>query len=61
VLVQTSMDNITWTDAAAFTLANTKDLQPQFLAAFREARYFKVIIQSSYNASYTHLAELNAF
>lgn len=61
VQVQTSIDNITWKDAAAFTLANTKDQQSQFLAAFTEARYFKVIIQTSYNASYTHLAELNAF
>jgi hypothetical protein len=61
VVVQTSMDNVTWVTAGAFTLANTKDLQPQFLTAFIDARYLKVTVQSSYGASYTHLAELNAF
>jgi hypothetical protein len=61
VAVQVSTDNITWVDAAAFSLANVKDLQPQFLTIFRDARYLKVIVNESYNASYTHLAELNAF
>jgi hypothetical protein len=61
VVVQISNDNTTWITAANFTLANTKDLQPQFLPAFQDARYFKVIINESYNGSYTHLAELNAF
>jgi hypothetical protein len=61
VTVETSKDNITWEAAASFNLQNTKDLQQQFLSGFKEARYFKVNILSSYNATYTHLAELNAF
>lgn len=61
VVVQTSMDAVNWTESGKFTLANTKDLQSQFLSAFVNARYFKVIIQNSYNATYTHLAELKAF
>jgi hypothetical protein len=61
VLVKTSLDNVTWTDAGKFTLANTKDLQSQFLSAFIDARYINIIIQNSYSATYTHLAELKAF
>ena len=61
VTVETSKDNITWEAAGSFNLQNTKDLQQQFLSGFKEARYFKVNILSSYNATYTHLAELNAF
>jgi len=61
VTVETSMDNVTWEAAGAFNLQNTKSLQLQFLSGFKQARYFKVNILSSYNATYTHLAELNAF
>ncbi|HVU55226.1 MAG TPA: DUF1735 domain-containing protein [Puia sp.] len=61
VTIETSMDNVIWEAAGAFNLQNTKDLQQQFLSGFKEARYFKVNILSSYNATYTHLAELNAF
>jgi hypothetical protein len=61
VQVQVSMDGITWTDAGAFTLENTKATQKQFLNGFKTAKYFKVIFTSSYNASYCHLAELGAF
>lgn len=61
VQVQVSMDGITWTDAGAFTLENTKATQKQFLNGFKTAKYFKVIFTSSYNASYCHLAELGDF
>jgi hypothetical protein len=61
VTVETSVDNVNWEPAGSFTLQNTKDLQKQFLSGFRDARYFRVNILSSYNATYTHLAELNAF
>jgi hypothetical protein len=61
VTVETSMDNVTWEAAGAFNLQNTKNLQQQFLSGFKQARYFKVNILSGYNATYTHLAELNAF
>lgn len=62
VNVQVSVDSTTWTDAGTFNLQNIKDLQPVFLPnGFQPARYFKVIVNSSYNATYTHLAELNAF
>ena len=62
VNVQVSLDNNTWTDAGTFSLQNNKDLQSQFLPdGFKQARYFKISINSSYNAGYTHLAELNAF
>jgi len=62
VNVQVSTDNITWTNAGTFNLQNNKDLQSQFLPeGFKTARYFKMIINSAYNGSYTNLAELNAF
>lgn len=62
VNVQVSIDNSTWTDAGTFTLQNNKDLQSVFLPdGFKQARYFKVSVNSSYNAGYTHLAEFNAF
>lgn len=61
VKVQVSMDGATWTDAGAFTLENTKVKQKQFLNGFKSARYFKVIFNSAYDASYCHLAELGAF
>jgi hypothetical protein len=61
VVIQTSMDNITWTTVDSFTLANTIELQSKVLSSFSDARYFKITVQNSYNASYTHLAELNAF
>lgn len=62
VNVQVSVDNTSWTDAGTFNLQNVKDLQSVFLPnGFQAARYFKVIVNSSYNATYTHLAELNAF
>lgn len=60
--VMVSSDNINWVDAGAFTLLNNKDLQKQFLPlGFKDARYFKVIVNSAYNGSYTQIAELNAF
>ncbi|WP_299285711.1 DUF1735 domain-containing protein [uncultured Mucilaginibacter sp.] len=63
VNVQVSQDNITWTNAGTFNLLNNKDLQKQFLpnAFNKPARYFKVVINSAYNGSYTQIAELNAF
>ncbi|MDN3580899.1 BT_3987 domain-containing protein [Mucilaginibacter flavus] len=62
VNVKVSLDNITWVDAGTFNLLNNKDLQKQFLpGGFKDARYFKVTINSAYNASYMQVAELNAF
>ena len=62
VNVQVSIDNSVWTDAGTFNLQNIKDLQSVFLPnGFKNARYFKVTINSMYNATYTHLAELNVF
>ncbi|WP_091214066.1 discoidin domain-containing protein [Mucilaginibacter gossypiicola] len=62
VNIQVSLDNTTWTDAGTFNLLNNKDLQKQFLPnGFKSARYIKVIVNSAYNASYTQVAEFNAF
>jgi len=61
VVVKVSTDGNTWTQAGAFTLQNTKSEQRQFLNGFKDARYFKVIFNSSYDAVYCHLAELGAF
>lgn len=63
VEVEISMDGENWTPAGNFTLQNTQDLQNQFLTSGfnQEARYFKVTVTSSYNAAYTHLAEIYAF
>jgi hypothetical protein len=60
--VMVSTDNVNWTDAGSFNLQNNQDLQKVFLPnGFQQARYFQVIINSAYNASYTQIAELNAF
>jgi hypothetical protein len=62
VNVQVSLDNVAWVDAGTFNLLNNRDLQKQFLpGGFKDARYFKVTINSAYNASYMQIAELNAF
>jgi hypothetical protein len=62
VNVMVSPDNTTWVDAGTFTLLSNRDLQKQFRPlGFKEARYFKVIINSAYNASYVQIAELNTF
>ncbi len=63
VNVQISTDNITWTDAGSTVLQNNKNLQSVFFEQGfnKQARYFKVTINSSYSSSVTHLAELYAF
>lgn len=62
VNIQVSKDTLSWIDAGTVNLQNNKDLQPQFLPnGFQSARYFKVIVNSAYNGSYTQIAELNAF
>lgn len=63
VNVQLSTDNITWTDAGTFNLLNNANLQKQFvpLGFNKQARYFKVTVNSAYSATYTQIAELNAF
>jgi hypothetical protein len=63
VNVQTSMDNLTWNDAGTFNLLNNVNLQKQFLPLGfnKQARYFKVIVNSAYGATNTQIAELNAF
>jgi hypothetical protein len=62
VNVQVSTDNIIFTDAGSFNLQNNREVQLQFLPnGFKQARYFKVIINSAHNAGFSHLAELNAF
>lgn len=62
VNIQVSTDNVSWVDAGTFNLLNNTNLQKQFLpGGFQSARYFKVVINSAYNGSYTQIAELNAF
>ena len=62
VQIEVSTDSLSWVQAGSFTLQNSTDLQPQFLSnGFKEARYFKVIINSAYNSIVTQIAELNAF
>lgn len=59
--VETSADNITWQQVGTFTMENTTAEQMRALKTYTDARYFKLIINKSYNGSYTHLAELKAF
>jgi Domain of unknown function (DUF1735)./F5/8 type C domain. len=61
VLIQVSEDNVTWTDAGSFTAANTTSQQWTFLPAFVDARYVRLVIESSYGANYVHLAEFQIF
>lgn len=61
VSVETSVDNVTWEAAGNLELQNTTELQKRFLAGFKDARYIKVIINSSFSANHSHLAELYAF
>ncbi|WEK33940.1 MAG: discoidin domain-containing protein [Candidatus Pseudobacter hemicellulosilyticus] len=61
VQIQLSTDNSTWITAREFTLANTKELQYQFLKSFTEARYVKMIVLNTYSSTVTHLADLKVF
>lgn len=63
VNVQTSLDNITWVNAGTFNLQDNKNLQKNFLPEGfnKDARFFKVTINSGFNSSVSHLAELYAF
>ena len=62
VNIQVSTDNATWTNAGTVNLLNSQALQSQFFPnGFQSGRYFKVIVNSAYNGSYTQIAELNAF
>lgn len=63
VNVQTSVDNTEWVDAGTFNLENNQNLQKKFLPEGfnKNARYVKVTINSSFNSTVTHLAELYAF
>lgn len=61
VAIETSLDSITWEPAGELTLADNDKEQKNFLSGFKQARYFKFIINSSRNANYAHLAELGAF
>lgn len=63
VNVQTSLDNVTWVNAGAFTLQNTRDLQKEFLPEGfgKNARYFKLTVNSSFNSTVMQIAELYAF
>lgn len=61
VKVEVSDDNTTWTNAGTYTLQNVNAEQRFFLPTFPEGRYFKITVETSYGASYTHLAELGAF
>jgi len=63
VVVELSVDGTNWFTGGSFELQNINNLQSQFLVdGFNaDARYFKVTVKSSYNAVYTHLAEINAF
>lgn len=63
VNLKLSSDNVTWTDYGTLNLANTQALQSVFFSsAFnKQAKYFKITINSSYGSGVTHLAELYAF
>lgn len=61
VTVSVSADQQTWEQVGAFTLENNDAEQQKFVSSFRQCRYFRLTIVSSYNASHTHLAELGAF
>lgn len=61
VTIETSTDNVTWTSGGNVELQNNNNLQRRFLSSFRQARYVKIIITSSFSASHSHLAELYAF
>ncbi|UII19622.1 BT_3987 domain-containing protein [Fulvivirga ligni] len=63
IVVEISEDGDTWTEGGSYTLENTSDLQRVFFTTGfnKPARYFKVTVNSSYNAGYTHMAEIYAF
>jgi hypothetical protein len=63
VNLQLSTDNVSWTDYGTLNLQNVQSLQSVFFpGAFnKQARYFKITINSSYGSNVTHLAELYAF
>lgn len=61
IIVQTSNDAVNWTYSQLFSLENLAE-STIYLDYAQEARYFKIIINSSHSDNYlTHIAELNAF
>jgi hypothetical protein len=62
VRIETSMDNVTWMDAGTFNLQNNQSDQKRFLPnGFKNARYFKILVNSAYNGTFTQIAEVKAF
>lgn len=61
VAIETSTDNLSWNEAGTISLADNSNEQKNFLTSFPNARYLKFIIQSSHNATYSHIAEIGAF
>lgn len=62
VNVRVSTDNVNWIDAGSFNLQNNKNPQSVFLpGGFKNARFVKITINSSYGATYLSIAEINLF
>ncbi|NII81140.1 MULTISPECIES: discoidin domain-containing protein [unclassified Pedobacter] len=60
--IQTSMDGLTWQSAGNFTLKAMAGLQHVYLSSQKTARYFKIIVLSSYNGgNAANIAEITAF
>ncbi|EOR94317.1 sialidase precursor, exo-alpha-sialidase [Arcticibacter svalbardensis MN12-7] len=61
IIIQTSMDGITWTYSQSFALANVLE-NTIYLNYAQMARFFKITINASQGDTYlTHIAELSAF
>lgn len=62
VNVSISNNGVDWEEVGTLTLQNISTQQKYFLNLFRQARYFKITILSSFgNVQYANLAELGAF
>ena len=62
VTVSVSNDATSWEDVGSLTLQNVNTQQKYFLSTFKQARYFKITVLTTFgNTAYTHLAELGAF
>jgi len=62
VTVSVSNDASNWENVGSLTLKNINAKQLYFVTTFKEGRYFKITVLTTFgNSAYTHLAELGAF
>jgi len=61
IRIESSLDNVTWTEIGQFTLTGVRSQQKKWLPVFVKAKYIKYVVISSFNSTNAHLAEFGAY